>query len=467
MQAFVDNMITVVNPSQDLRQWCEDYLTLDNPEYFKRERMGKWVGNTPRKIALYERVGRDLCLPFGCIQKLLDMRKDGDRIRSAIKLRRHDVDYQSHIVPFDYQEKAIHAAIGVGNGVLVMPCGSGKTQTALEIIARLGLPCLWLTHTQDLMYQSMARAKSVLDIDNGTYGTITGGKVSVGSGITFATIQTMCRLDLSRYRDMWGVIVVDECHHAIGSPTKVMQFYKVLSGLSCRYKFGLTATPERADGLERSMFALLGDIVYEVSKEDTRSNVCPVMIRDVMTGYRPDLNAVLAGDGTINYSQLMDDLTANADRFQVVMQAIDSAKDNGAMLVLASRVEYLKRLSEEYNARYGDGSSLCLSAIGKNKRSRQLRKDALIALNEGRIKCLFATYQIAKEGLDVPDLRTVVFATPEKDPTTIKQSAGRVERKSDGKDHGTVIDLVDDFGMFVGWKRKRNSIYKKCDFILT
>lgn len=461
MIGYVGSKIRIENPSKALIRWCNAELMLDNPEYYKRERMGKWIGNTPRKIALYERLGDTLYLPFGCAQRLLEGLSGSDRLYSEIQPVPH-IEYQSEIKPFDYQEVAIQKALEMKNGVLVMPCGAGKTQTALEIVSRIGMPCLWLTHTQDLLYQSMNRAKSVLGIANGSYGVITGGKVNIGCGITFATIQTMAKLDLAQYRDMWGVVIVDECHHAIGSPTKVMQFYKVLSNISARYKIGLTATPERADGLQKSMFALLGEIIYTVTKEDTAKNVCSVNIVKVSTHYMPDLDMVLAGDGTINYSALVDDLIHNEERFKVIL---DTALEiHEPALVLANRVEYLKKLSDEY-CRSGR-KAVCLSGVGMTIKAKEERKEALRKLNNGEIDCVFATYQLAKEGLDVPNLRYVLFATPEKDPTTVKQAAGRVERKAEGKERGTVIDFIDNFGMYKGWAKKRDAIYKKCKFII-
>ena len=174
-----------------------------------------------------------------------------------------------------------------------MPCGAGKTQTALELVARLGGKCLWLTHTQDLLTQSMNRAKANFGIAQSTYGTITGGKINIGTGITFATVQTMCKIDLTQYKDTWDIIIVDECHKAIGSPTKVMQFYSVLSKLSCRFKYGITATPKRADGLEKSMFALLGDIIIEIPKSEVKNNTCDVIVNTIDTDYTPDYGVIL------------------------------------------------------------------------------------------------------------------------------------------------------------------------------
>lgn len=451
----VGEKIEVGRPTQEFLNYCEKRLVLDNPEYQKKERMGLWTGNTPQKITLYERDGDIFYVPFGCVAQLRALFPDSPFANNIENAPCHS--YGSAIDLYDYQKAAVEAALEKRNGVLVMPCGAGKTQTALEIIARLGLKALWLTHTQDLLNQSLDRAKSVFD--RGGYGKITGGKVDIGDGLTFATVQTMSKLDLHQYRNTWGAIIVDESHKAVGSPTKVMQFYRVLSNLACRYKFGVTATPKRADGLEQSMFALLGDIVYEVGRDAVAGNTCPVKVQEIETGYFPDLEIALAGDGTINYAGLIQDMTSNKKRFNFILRTIEDLPENMPVLVLANRVEYLKQLDQAYTRK-----SKCLSGMGVSKAAKAERKNALKALNTGEIDCLFATYQLAKEGLDVPKLRYVVFATPEKDPTTIQQAAGRVGRKAEGKAYGTVIDFVDDFGMLKGWEKKRRAIYRRLGY---
>lgn len=251
-------------------------------------------------------------------------------------------------------------------------------------------------------------------------------------------------------------ILVHNCQHCCGSPTKVTQFYKAVSNLSARYKIGLTATPKRSDGLEIGMYSLLGGIIHEVPKEAVKATTCPVRVRKIETGYMPDYNAVLMGDGTIDYSKIVEDLTHNKERFRKVLDTVNSL--DGSAIVLANRVEYLSRLSESFA-----GRSVCLSTLGQSKKAKQMRKDALAKLKDGELDCIFATYALAKEGLDVPNLRYVVFATPEKDETTVIQSAGRVGRKAEGKEYGTVIDFVDSFGMYRGWSKKRDRYYKKID----
>ena len=450
MRIRVTNRLIISDPTTAIELYCKKELILDNPDYYKRNRMGKYTGNIPSKIWLYEQQGRELWLPFGCLQDVWNIYPVKDdyiyEIQPILALK-----YESGINLYPYQEKAVESAIRGKNGVLVMPCGSGKTQCGLEIIARIGGRALWLTHTQDLLNQSRDRARAVFD--NVGLGTITAGKVNIGSHITFATVQTMAKLDLSEYRDKFDVIIVDEAQHAAGSPTKVTQFYKVISRLSARYKIGLTATPKRGDGLQKSMFKLLGRKLYEVTREEVAENTCSIKVRIEETGYEPDYNAVLQGDGTIDYNKLIDTMIHDEERLSYVMDVVLNV--DGPTMILANRVEYLERINSNLD------KSVCLSGKGQSKKAKEERKTALEALNKGELDYICATYQLAAEGLDVPNLRYVIFATPEQNETTVIQAAGRVGRKANGKEYGTVVDLVDNFGMYYGWAKKRIGYYNK------
>ena len=458
MRIRIGARIIVEDPTAEIKGWCRDHLILDNPEFHKKEQMGKWTGDTPAKLYLYETMGNEVWLPFGCLKDIWTMypvKADYAFEISPIRALKYD----SGINLYPYQEKAVNEVIRAKNGVLVMPCGSGKTQCGLEIISRIGGRALWLTHTQDLLNQSKGRAESVLS--GCKFGTITAGKVNIGEHITFATVQTMAKLDLSKYEDQFDVIIVDEAQHCAGTPTRVTQFYKVVSSLSARYKIGLTATPKRADGLQAAMFALLGPKICEVTREDVAHITCSIHIQQVQTGWMPDYECVLMGDGTIDYHKVIENMVADERRFDVVYTMLSDISDGfSPTMVLANRVEYLKRLCNAYNENQL-GKAICLSGMGQSKAAKAERKKALAALESGEIDCIFATYQLAKEGLDVPNLRYVVFATPEKDETTVIQAVGRVGRKAEGKAFGTVIDFVDDFGMYQGWASKRRGYYRK------
>lgn len=456
MNIKVDSKIRIQNPTPTIMKWCKENLVLDNPDYYKREAMGKWTGNTPQHIYLYEVMGDEVWLPFGCWLAVWRLCVRGVSWESHIAPLRA-VQYKSLISLYPYQEKAVSEAIRQRNGILVMPCGAGKTQCGLEIIARIGGRALWLTHTQDLLNQSRKRAESVLECSGKAFGSITAGKVNLGTHITFATVQTLSKLDLTEYRDQWDVIIVDESAHCAGAPTRVTQFYKVLSNLSAKYKYGLTATPKRADGLEKSMFALLGPKIHEVPREEVADTTCPVKVSVIPTGWYPDYDCVLMGDGTIDYNKVIDNMIHDDGRYKVVFQEI--ARLNEPTIVLANRVEYLQQLCE--SARLFGKRVRCLSGMGQSKKAKEERKQALEALNNGELDCIFCTYSLAAEGLDVPNLRYVVFATPEKNDVTVTQATGRVGRKAEGKEYGTVIDFVDSFGLYRGWAKKRAGYYKK------
>ena len=467
MRILVNNKIKIENYTQEVLDYCKETLVLSNPEYYKKEAQGRWTGNTQKEFILYERVGNDLLLPFGCFRELWKRFANRCEWVNCIHAKTA-VNYGSHINLYPYQESAVNTLLLRKNGILVSPCGSGKTQMALELIARIGGKALWLTHTGELLTQSMDRAKACFDLPSNAYGTITAGKVNIGSAITFATVQTMCNIDLKQYAKEWDVVIVDECHKAIGTPTKIMQFYKVLSNLQARYKIGVTATPKRADGLERCMIALLGNIEHTIPKEEVKKFTCPVRVWKRETDYKPNLDVVLAGDGTIIYSSLINDLIQNQERNEKIARDVSTCIINSCtrVLVLSDRVEHLTRLKELILKEWWlNGKVKQLMALSNSKKAREERRQVLKDLNDGKINVVLATYALAKEGLDVPNLNYVVFASPQKDETTVTQSAGRVGRKAEGKEYGVVIDYVDsNFGMLAGFSKKRNSVYKKLEY---
>lgn len=205
----VSNTLTVENPTAEMLMWCKRHLTLPNPDYAKKLRMNLWLGNTPKTLSLYEQRGNALVLPFGTLRTLPDFVKKNAVFISDFKAA-EKVSYGGSDIPlYDYQKAAVNAVAAEQYGILQSPAGSGKTQMGIALVKQFGKKALWLTHTLDLLRQSKERAEQYMD--KRLIGTITEGKVNIGKGITFATIQTMCKLDLSQYRDVWDCIIVDEC----------------------------------------------------------------------------------------------------------------------------------------------------------------------------------------------------------------------------------------------------------------
>ena len=454
----IKNELIIDNPTNAMREWCKDNLTIPNPQYAKAEEKGKWTGNIAKTLQMYYTVGSQLRLPFGIARKFYKLFKNDVSQINALFAHIRRKTYNSSISLREYQKNAVEAALKARNGVLVSPCGSGKSEMGLEIAARISGRTLWIVHTWDLANQILNRAAIRYNISKKSYGQIAAGKVNIGDVFTVATVQTLSRIDLAKIQNEFDCIIVDECQHVCSSADKVTQFEKVITSLCAPYLYGITATPYRADGLERCMFALLGDVIHEVPQSAVAGNTVPVKVKFVNTGYTPDIDDITDGDGTLNYAKLISDITENKDRNAVIVWEIQRAAQNGGVLVLSDRLQHLDAL--ERVAR-DSGQRTARLGIASTKAEKERRARILTDLNNGSLNVVFATYKLAKEGLDVPNLRTVVFATPQKDKTTVIQSAGRVARKAEGKDFGTVIDFSDDFGLLYGYEKKRRGYYKK------
>ena len=454
MRVSIGATITVENPSQALNDWCEEHLVIPNPEYAKKVRMHFWVGNTPKTLSLYERRGNALILPFGIlrdVQHFLWGHPCTSEFPEPV-----EIAYGGEVPLYSYQDDAVNVVKECRYGILQSPAGSGKTQMGIALVMRYGRRALWLTHTADLLHQSKARAERYMD--KRLIGTITEGKVNIGQGITFATIQTMCRLDLAQYKDLWDVIIVDECHRVAGTPTAMTQFFKVLNSLSARHKYGLSATVHRADGMIPATYALLGHVVHTVPDEAVKDKIMQVGIKPLGTGVKLSREC-LNTDGTINYTKLISYLCENKERTHYIGSWIVAEADHPC-LILSDRLNHLEALMDTLPRSMRE-MSVMISGKMTTKKGKAEREQAIEDMRTGRKRYLFATYSLAKEGLDIPCLERLFLTTPQKDYAVITQSIGRIARTHEGKKPPIAYDFVDDIGFLVKSYKKRCSTYRK------
>lgn len=436
--------------------WCKKQLVVANPDYAKKARMGFWTGNVPKTISLYELDGDDLVLPYGCLNDVLRLCPFIDVVKDFHAIR--PVDYGCTLPLYDYQEVAKDALVESGKGILQSAAGSGKTQIGLAVAVALGCKTLWLCHTLDLVKQSKDRAEQYMS--PALTGTITEGKVQIGKGITFATVQTMCNLNLPQYENVWDCIIVDECHRVAGSPTAVTQFSKVLNALAARYKYGLSATVHRADGMIMATHALLGPLSHQVPEASVADKIMKVEVLPRATRIGLD-RAFLDTDGTIIYSKLVNFLAENPRRNEQIIGDLTENADH-YNLILSDRLGHLEYLMKHLPP---DLRKLAVMVDGKmtSKKAKAERERAIEDMRAGRKRYLFATYALAKEGLDIPRLDRLYLTTPQKDYAVVTQSVGRVARTFEGKEEPLVYDYVDDGIQFlVRSFKKRCTTYRKC-----
>jgi len=139
-----------------------------------------------------------------------------------------------------------------GQGVVVLPTGTGKTFLAMLAILRAGRPALVVTPTIDLLNQWYGLLKDGFGVEVGLLG---GGSYDI-QPLTVATYDS-AYIHLERWGNKFGLLVCDECHHLPGP-----SYQMIAAGSIAPFRLGLTATPERADGQDAMLAGLLGPIVY-------------------------------------------------------------------------------------------------------------------------------------------------------------------------------------------------------------
>lgn len=155
--------------------------------------------------------------------------------------------------PFPYQAEAAEVWWKRGQtGVVVLPTGAGKTFVAQLIMQKVGRSALVVTPTLDLMHQWYSVLGAAFDQEIGLIG---GGEYDVRT-LTVCTYDS-AYLHLDRLGNRFGLIVFDECHHLPGE-----SYSLAAEACLAPFRLGLTATPERADGLHHKYSRLIGPIIY-------------------------------------------------------------------------------------------------------------------------------------------------------------------------------------------------------------
>lgn len=460
MKVTISNEIYIQDPSPELIYWARKNLIIPNPEYSKKQRMGLWTGNTEPQLYLFYVDGDTLALPCGTGKEIRQF-ISGDTVIQQDLADNGRIEYPGQVPLYEYQERAVEAMRKAGCGILQSPCGSGKTQMGIALAARIGRKTLWVTHTADLLTQSYERAEQYYPRE--LLGKITAGRVQIGSYLTFATVQTLSKLDLQKYKYTWDVIIVDECHRVSGTPSGMKMFYRVMSSLAARYKYGLSATVHRSDGLIKSTFAVLGDVKYQVPDEAVAEKTMQVRILRRDTGVQIN-RSCLDTDGTLVYSKLMEYLVNNAKRSdRILSDLIDNQQHSN--LILSDRLLHLQQIMA---AMPPEIRQYAVMIDGKmtSKKAKADRIRAIEEMRSGEKHFLFASYNLAKEGLDIPRLDRLYLVTPKKDYAVVTQSIGRIARTFEGKEDAVCYDYVDDIQFCENqWKRRKTS-YRKAGCIL-
>ncbi len=322
--------------------------------------------------------------------------------------------------------------------LVVAATGTGKTVVAaldyrsLAERAPQRPSLLFIAHRKEILEQSLRTYREVLaDPDFGEL--YVGGARPERWQQVFASVQSITSYGISNIEsNAFDIVVIDEFHHA-----EAATYRRLLDHLQPEELLGLTATPERTDGIDvRTFFE--GRTAAELRLWDALGAdlLCPFHYFAVADG--TDLRGVTWARGRYDDAELAGLYTGNRARAAIVLSQLrDKVLDLGSMRALGFCVSVAHA---EFMASVFRGAGVPALAVSGSTPPDQ-RAQALRDLRDRRVNALFAA-DLFNEGLDLPDVDTVLFLRPTESATLFLQQLGRGLRRTRDKAVLTVLDFV-------------------------
>lgn len=433
MEIIISERIWLKGAPQVIINNLIDVLRIPNPKYSEAVMSGRSVyGINPFIINFTILSDDSILIPKGMLSYTIKKCDDYNIGYDLIDNRMlHDfIDIDSSGIKFkDYQLDAVSKLSGYTNAVLVSPAGSGKTVMGMSMISTVGQPTLWLTHTTPLARQAKERAEKFLP-GVGKVGLLGSGKWEVGEVLTIGIIQTLVRrLDtLGSLRNEFGMVIVDEGHHV---PSRT--FMDVITHFNNYYTYGLTATPNRRDGLQNLMYQAIGTDTVVIPNNvvaDSGGVIMPaVRCREIKSE---------TVDGNELQPILKKFIINNDYRNNIIVDdVINEAKSGHFCIVISDRRDHCEILFKKIKRIWDK------TGIATGKYSKAYVAEQVDNYNNGDITVLVATSSLLGEGFDVPFLDRAFITMPFRSNTKTTQIIGRIQRTHPSKKDALVYDYLD------------------------
>lgn len=375
-----------------------------------------------------------------------ELGRDDERLKEALSGVKSDtIDYSvlDLIKAHDYQDEVLEKlklereVFGHYRNLVVAATGTGKTVIAAfdyknfrENNSRANF--LFIAHREEILKQSCRTFRTVLQDEN--FGDLWyGGEEPHAYTHLFASKDLLNnRLDeLDIAEDFFDYIIFDEVHHIAAD-----SYRKILDRFKPKVLLGLTATPERMDG-EDITKDFDGKISAEIRLEDALNNRLLAPFHYYGIADSVDLRTVPWRGGKYVISELSKVYTENDQRTGLILRKIEEYLPNyqdARALCFCVDVEHAKNMAAKFQLA-GLNSAYLVSDNGAERTnwSRQLR--------DKKINYLFVV-DMFNEGVDIPEVDTILFLRPTESLTVFLQQFGRGLRKAEGKDYVTILDFV-------------------------
>ncbi|HEY0003809.1 MAG TPA: DEAD/DEAH box helicase family protein [Pyrinomonadaceae bacterium] len=353
------------------------------------------------------------------------------------------------VEPRPYQEQSINEWKRAARcGVVILPTGAGKSLVAQMAIERTRRSTLVVVPTIDLMNQWYDLLLSCFQAEVGLIG---GGYYEVGA-LTVTTYASAFRF-MERLGNQFGLIIFDECHHL---PSSIYRYAAELA--IAPFRLGLTATPERADGEERSLEQLIGPIVYRREAHELAGeylsdySVARINVRlsqeeraayeEARVVFREFLKEKHISLSSLQGWQLFIAASARSEAGRRAMMAYRESKrialgTEAKLRVLADLLTRHRRdrtliFTAENEMVYRISEQFCIPAITHQTAIKE-RKQWLEAFNRGDVWAL-ATSKVLNEGVNIPEASVAVVLSGSGSTREHIQRLGRILRKQPEKE---------------------------------
>ncbi|HXJ97812.1 MAG TPA: DEAD/DEAH box helicase family protein, partial [Gelidibacter sp.] len=341
--------------------------------------------------------------------------------------------YQSEILEKLKIERTVHSSY---RNLVVAATGTGKTMiSAFDFKAYLKenpqAKFLFIAHRIEILRQSLHTFRNVLKDQN--FGELYGdGYLPTQKNAVFATIQTLSnQIESFSNPEYYDYIILDEVHHASAST-----YQKVINYYHAKILLGLTATPERMDGKN-----ILTDFNHRIAAEirlpDALNNklLCPFQYFGISDSV--DYSRIKWNNGRYDTEELTNVLTANDIRVRDIIKNLQSyTKDFKEVRAIGfcASIKHAKFMKQKFE-------NVGLAAECLTSENSIDRVDIIHRFKAKEINYLFVV-DIFNEGVDIPEIDTVLFLRPTESLTIFLQQLGRGLRLYEGKDALTVLDFV-------------------------
>ena len=379
----------------------------------------------------------DMSFPIG----MLNYVKDGFKEAEYSFIVQDGRTAPGHITDFDlcgsglrdYQVEAVEAVLKNPVGVIKHATGAGKSRTAISIVQKVNCRWLFLVNSSTLMHQFADSYEKLTGLQAGMLGDGVVRKRGEGSNLTVATFQTInLKIEnpamLKILEQVQGVIV-DECHGAASETyCNILQKCK-----NAYYRVGLSGTPfDRGDKAQVYILGQLGGILSEVTSVD-------LIKRGILASPKIKfLKCEQSGVVVSNWASAKKKLIVESDKRNLLISGLVRDHVDYPCLVFCDAVAHGKSLETRFQSEGID----CKFLSGQKKTSE--RQKTIQDLERGELDVIVCT-SIFDSGIDIPSLRSIVFAGGGKSVIASIQRLGRVLRidPHTKETNAIVFDILD------------------------